>query len=216
MLALMLSITAVYVLHAIKGAVQDISQLEKNSDTPVVAQINWPKTGLTNSAAIRQFTLQLEMKGKLPEKGVITISSNMKRSKTAETVNALADHLRHLKKRVYCLLEAEIPEFSGKFEMENFLRSLLEEYDLVILENHCKTTDPECALYMGSSDLNLVLLVNLSSSMASVKEYDLLHEEYQIPEMNFVYLWTKKKRIDFAELAKKAFALIKGFKTRKA
>lgn len=197
------SIVLIYIVHFAKAKVNDIYTIEKNSTIPVAAATPCIKKRELIEDHFLKEALQMELKGLVQEKGIITISS----------YDSTTDHLFHSKNliRAFCaqgrkvLVADATGEFKDQIEEHNYInfsdvdyltavRSVfkneidekIKEHEICIVHNQAVDEGRLALLFMSLASQNFVVLDSRKTAEKTILNIELLREEYHLPNMWFI------------------------------
>lgn len=202
------SVAMIYIVHAIKGKVNDVSTIEKNSAIPVAAMTPM----LRKDADIRQYfhklAIQLEIKEILQQHKVLTVSSFDENEGKAFNVIHLAKELAGQNKSVliadadgvltkrglikdarpfeYRDLSADPKFFINSNALQKELEAWSAAYDVVLVKNEPIHAASNGLLLMKLSASNLFILDSRKTPAKLVPEADLLQDEYKFANIQFL------------------------------
>jgi uncharacterized protein involved in exopolysaccharide biosynthesis len=178
----------VYLIHSIRSRVNDAQNIYTQSSTPLAAAVPFFGKKRQESSFFRRFALELEIKGFLKKGNVISLSSFKSNEGKTYNANALHKAIESIgKKSVVVNIEDVIDGSTDKLEKwKEFINKVREEYDVVLIRNYSIDLQGMSLVIMAASDLNLVVLDSLRTKKHSVVDADLLKEELQLKEMQFI------------------------------
>jgi uncharacterized protein involved in exopolysaccharide biosynthesis len=202
------SVALIYLVHAIKGKVNDNATIEKKSSVPVAANTPMLRKQQDIRSYFHKMAIQLEIKNMLPANGILALSSfSKKEGKSFNTWN-LAKELAAQHKKVlvadadgslekYAMVKdiinvtyINLSETEGVFtNSENLSRQITrwkKEYDHILIKNEPLNNASNGLLLMKKADTNLFLLDSRRTGAKMVTEADLLQEEYSFNIMQFL------------------------------
>jgi len=200
------AIALIYVVHLTKAKVNDVYTIEKNSALPIA--LKTPK--LNNQQETKTYFLkeaiELELKGILKNKLVLTITANRLGEGSAFHTKHLACALATQGRKVaiadvagtlnaeqidqtnatYINIKTEGFDKSSKANLEAYLSELTRDFDVVIVNNEPLENQTQGLLFMSATDVNLVVLDSRKTPAKKVINTDILKEEYNLPDTWFV------------------------------
>lgn len=208
-LGMMAAITLIFAVHTLKASVNDLATVESNSMIPVVATI--PKL-VSDKERANYFTKLLaewEVKGLLKNKGITCFSGFALNHGVLFIAHQLLDVMVQQRRNVLLIhITDMIPPGSGKFwELEkvqehlslmrintqhslstanwqDFLKNATVGYDQTIIINSL-FGEPYTMATMQVANLNLVCLDTRRTQAKRIHEVNLIHEEFQTPNLFF-------------------------------
>ncbi|MBE8726385.1 GumC family protein [Flavobacterium hungaricum] len=197
------SVILIYAVHFAKAKVNDTYTIEKNSTIPVaIATPYIKKSELTEDHFLKE-ALQMELKGLVQQKDIITISSY---DKTRE-------HLFHSKNliKAFCTQGRKVLVVDTTGELENqmdhnnyinisgskYLRATqsvfkneiedkMKNYDLCVIHNQAVNKGRLALLFMSLASQNFVVLDSRRTAEKTIISIELLQEEYHLPNLSFI------------------------------
>ncbi|MEL1253539.1 GNVR domain-containing protein [Flavobacterium sp. DGU38] len=197
------SIVLIYIVHFAKAKVNDTYTIEKNSTIPVAIATPFIKKREQTDDHFLKEALQMELKGLIQQKGIITISSY---DKTRE-------HLFHSKNliRAFCTQGRKVLVVDTTGELQNqvndnnyinlsgskYLRATqsvfkneigekMKDYDLCIIHNQSIKKGRLALLFMSLASQNFIILDSRRTAEKSIVNIELLQEEYHLPNLSFI------------------------------
>ncbi|PCJ94027.1 MAG: hypothetical protein COA50_12760 [Flavobacteriaceae bacterium] len=205
------AILLIYMVHLIKGKVNDAYTVESNSLLPIVMLTPVLKNKQEIESHFQQQAVQLEIKEIIYDKDIICFSSFEHNEGAAynsfHLVNAL---MRQNKKVLFIDVENTLniiqedhdsPVFIEdnldmlklthvfynsytKHKMQAFIETFQEKYDIVVLLNE-KLGDPKSILLMSIATANIVVLDTRLTPAKNITEVDILKEKFDLPPTYF-------------------------------
>lgn len=208
LLSLILSTAIIYLIHMLKGKVNDAYTIEKNSLIPIASLTPWLNKEKKSKQHFQKMALDLGLKKILIPEGIITFSSFKKNEgKTFNSWNLATVLAARGKKILYInandkqmpILESSIPsniqlttlttEIGELFDHEIMQNKSVEwktKYDYIIIKNENINQVVAGFMLMKISDSNLFILDSRKTPAKMISEVDALQEEYQLPAMHFI------------------------------
>lgn len=202
------SLTLIYLVHAIKGKVNDSTTIEKRSSIPLAASTPMLKKQAAVRTHFHKMAIQLEVKQLLKPHTVLTLSSFSKyEGKCFNAVNLARELVLQQKKVLLADVDGKLTtknvlgaregftyinmaapgfEFSNSTELSHHLESWKQAYDAVIIKNENIETASAGLLLMKMADANLFLFDSRITPARMVPEAQLLHEEYRFSEIQYL------------------------------
>lgn len=193
------SVLLIYVIHGVKGKVNDQVTIEKNTHIPVAAGIPYLNKPELTKEYFHKLALQLEIKDMLPLNGVTTISSFDDREGKFFITHHLAKELSLQGKSVLLVDIEDNPhqtepgfDVLGKKDLLDFYNSSTirtrlaqwkEQYDHILIKNEAIHQASNGYLLMNESNANLFVFDSRITPARRVTEAEIMKEEYKIPNM---------------------------------
>lgn len=208
-LAMIGSIVAILVVHLAKAKVNDAYTIEKNSLIPIAAQTPYLLNTKQIEVHFLKEVIQLEMKGIIQNKKMIAISSGGNQEGKTFHVENLAKAFA-LQGRKVLLADLNNPLAEGGFtpsiksnldyvnlaelksrhltkaSLEEYLKSFLNEYQLVVIDNEPLENETLGLLMMSCVDVNLFILDSRKTPARQIEKIGLLEKEFSLPHVWFV------------------------------
>ncbi|URC11711.1 GNVR domain-containing protein [Flavobacterium sp. B183] len=202
-MGMLCSIVLIYIVHFAKAKVNDIYTIEKNSTIPVAITTPYIKKRELIEDHFLKEALQMELKGLVQEKCIITISS----------YDSTKDHLFHSKNliRAFCaqgrkvLVADTTGEFKDKIADSNYINfsgleyltavqsvfkneieEKMKDYELCIIHNQAVNKGRLALLFMSLASQNFVVLDSRKTAEKTIPNIEVLQEEYHLPNMWFI------------------------------
>lgn len=197
------SIFMIYMVHFIKAKVNDSTTIEKNSTIPIALTTPYLKTKELIDQNFLKEALQLEIKGIIPPKSIVVVSSYDNAQQHQFHSENLIQAF-HNQGRKTLIIDAtgqlknnwdpqKYLDFSAsqyqRYTLEHFQNEIQEKihtYDLVLLHNQAIKDGAMALLFMSLATQNLVVLDSRKTAEKTITAIDLLKEEYQLPNVWFV------------------------------
>ncbi|WP_291287470.1 Wzz/FepE/Etk N-terminal domain-containing protein [Flavobacterium sp.] len=197
------AIVLIYIVHFAKAKVNDIYTIEKNSTIPIAIATPYIKLKERIGDHFLKEALQMELKGLIQEKGIITISS----------YNNTVDHLFHSKNliRAFCAQGRKILVVDTTGELENLvnqsdyinfsdpkylsamqsvfkneIEEKMKNYELCIIHNQAINKGRLALLFMSLGSQNFVVLDSRRTAEKTIISIELLRDEYHLPNLSFI------------------------------
>ncbi|OAZ04020.1 GumC family protein [Flavobacterium succinicans] len=197
------SIIIIYIVHFLKAKVNDSITIEKSSSIPIALTTPYLKTTESINNNFLKEALQLEIKGIIPPKSILVVSSY-------DDANQHLFHSENLIKafqnqgRKTLIIDAT-GQLNNKFEathyvdysddkyhrytqehFQNDINAKMSTYDLVLIHNQALKDAPLALLFMSLATQNLVVLDSRETAEKRITTINLLKEEFQLPNVWFV------------------------------
>lgn len=196
------SIIMIYLAHFAKAKVNDVFTIEKNSTIPIAFSTPFIKNENQYSSKFLQNIIELELKGILEVKNVITITSYDKEKHHLFHAKNLFEALKKQSRKAILIdvvgnLEGIILEdylnFSTdenlkktKKQIEDFIKEKLQNYDICLINNQSAKNGPLSMLFMCLANQNLFVLDSRKTAEKRILQVEVLKEEYHLPNLWFV------------------------------
>ncbi|MCX6317779.1 MAG: Wzz/FepE/Etk N-terminal domain-containing protein [Bacteroidetes bacterium] len=202
------SLTLIYLVHAIKGKVNDSITIEKKSSIPLAASTPMLKKPEAIRHHFHKLAIQLEVKALLKPHQLITISSFSKNEGKCFNALFLARELAMQQKKVlladtdgqliikgvlhsqepfrYVNLTAADTKCANSEEWSRLMELWKKEYDFVIIKNENIEQASTGLLLMNMAEANLFLFDSRITPARMVTEAQLLNEEYSFSNMQYL------------------------------
>lgn len=197
------SIIIIYIVHFLKAKVNDSSTIEKSSSIPIALTTPYLKTTESINNNFLKEALQLEIKGIIPPKSILAISSydnaNQHLFHSENWIKAFQNQGRKT------LIIDATGQLNNKFEathyidysdakyhrytqehFQNEINAKMSTYDLVLIHNQALKDGPLALLFMSLATQNLVVLDSRETAEKRITTINLLKEEFQLPNVWFV------------------------------
>jgi uncharacterized protein involved in exopolysaccharide biosynthesis len=197
------AIVLIYIVHFAKAKVNDIYTIEKNSTIPIAIATPYIKlTGRIEDHFLKE-ALQMELKGLIEQKGIITISS----------YDNTVEHLFHSKNLIGAFSaqgrKVLVVDSTGELEnlvnencyvnfwdpkylkvtqsvFKNEIEQKMKNYDLCIIHNQAINKGRLTLLFMSLASQNFVVLDSRRTAEKTILSIELLREEYHLPNLWFI------------------------------
>lgn len=196
------SVLLIYTIHGVKGKVNDATTIERNAATPVAGGIPYlPKTG-DQVSYFHKLALQLEIKGLLPAKGLVTISSFKNKEGKSYIATHLARELSMQGKNVLLidmddavmttlegveiLRKSSLSDFYNPATIREKIQGWKGVYDHILVKNESISQAANGYLLLSEADANLFVFDSRRTPANMVSEAEVLKEEYSLPNMQFL------------------------------
>ena len=194
----------IYLVHFIKGRVNDLNSIQRSSDTPVLSAIPFLSKEKNRELFFDKTALEIEIKRWLGPGSVIVCSSFDKNEGKRFVATALAKSIENLGKKVLLvdvdstiagsasneLNLVSLPVSGLKWKQPEVWKKLIDKWkednDVVVIKNAPLKKESSSLLAMASGTLNLFLLDSRNTRKSRIEEADLLKEDLQIPNMQFL------------------------------
>ena len=211
-LAFLGSVLLIYVVHAVKGKVNSVANIERASSAPVAATTPMLLKPEAIQRHFHKLAIKLEIKGMLSPASVLAVSSFSENE--GKSYNALHTALELVRQQKKVLLL----DTDGKLEMADMLPGVLgleyhnmartpqlfsnsdvlqkqltawkTAYDIIIIRNEPVTEASNGLMLMKLADANLFLFDSRRTRARMVTEAELLQSEYHFN--NFQYLLNRE------------------------
>lgn len=202
------SVALIYLVHALKGKVNDTGTIEKKSSVPVAAVTPMLRASNKIRAHFHKLAIQLELKQVLQPGSILTLTSfSEKEGKSFNTLH-LARELAWQEKKVlivdtdgammrkgimgrtpgfgYANL-SEMPDVCiNSTQLSRQFDTWKKEYDFILVKNEPLSQAANGLLLMKLANANLFVMDSRRTPAKMVTESELLQQEYQFS--NYQYL----------------------------
>jgi uncharacterized protein involved in exopolysaccharide biosynthesis len=201
LLALMGSIALIYVVHAIKGKVNDLETIETRCAIPVAIKTPFLTLESDRDKHFLKEAIQLELKGFTEKGSRICISSQTNKEGRQFHTKGLAKAFRKQGRKVMVLdfqdilgqednLATSMGDYTyrsmSKIDLEHTISKMTTDYDLVLIDNEEMQHEQIGLLLMSVATHNLYVIDSRETPASHIIEVDLTREEYDIPKLSFV------------------------------
>ncbi|MCU0333552.1 MAG: Wzz/FepE/Etk N-terminal domain-containing protein [Chitinophagaceae bacterium] len=201
-LGFLFGVFGVYAVHFLKARINEASIIQKNSDTPLLAEVPFLKKPLEQLQYFMRWGRELELKTLTDQHAVIALSSFQEGEGKQFIVHGLANALQRLGKTCVIIdpLGAGDPlagvdsfylsDFPANWivqaNWQQWLQQLRQRYDVVLIRNFPVEEDSSSLLLMANSTANLFVLDSRMTKSKMIMQADLLRTELGLPNMFFV------------------------------
>lgn len=223
----------IYLVHFVKGRVDNAINVEKNSDIPIIGGIPNIKKKSQYTEVFKKLTIDLELKKYLDKGSVITINSfNRKEGKRKITLG-IANFIPSLGKKVVVIdadnsinksannnlsilnLEQVTPLWQQPHALVEALKGLHKEYDVILIKNFPQSLNAEALLLMSPATLNLVVLDSRRTKFNCIEKTDIQKEELGLTTIQFILNREGYTPSVFFQAARILKSILKFFKSKK-
>lgn len=202
------SLTLIYLVHAIKGKVNDSTTIEKKSSIQLATSTPMLKNHNAVRSHFHKMAIQLEVKELLKPDSILTLSSFSKNEGKCFNAANLAREMMIQQKKVllvdadgeltrkgvvngregfsYADLSTAAFSFSNSITLAQQLAAWKKEYDIIIVKNENIDNASIGLLLMKMADANLFLFDSRITPARMVPDAQLLHEEYQFTNIQYL------------------------------
>jgi uncharacterized protein involved in exopolysaccharide biosynthesis len=197
------SIVLIYIVHFAKAKVNDTYTIEKNSTIPIAIATPFIKNSEQTQDHFLKEALQMELKGLVRDKGIITISS----------YDSTRDHLFHSKNLIKAFFnqgrKVLVIDTTGELKNQidhnhyvnlsdsKYLSAIqsvfkkeidekMKDYELCIIHNQAINRGRLALLFMSLASQNFIVLDSRRTAEKTILHIELLQEEYHLPNMWFI------------------------------
>jgi hypothetical protein len=201
-LGFLFGVLGVYAVHFLKGRINEASMIQKNSETPLLAEVPFLKTPQDKETWFLRWAMELEIKGMVAKGTVLTISSFEDKEGKRFTVDGLCQGLQKIGKRCVIIDADNSMQASARTGMINssefpaqwmvpenwqqYIQDIRNRYDVVLVKNMAVTQSPAALMLMAAADHNLFLFDSRRTKQKMVLQADLLKEELKLPGWHYV------------------------------
>ncbi len=207
-LGIMGAVAMIYIVHAIKGKVNDYTTIEKNSSIAIAAETPMLTKPLAIAKHFHKLAIQLEVKGSVKLNSVVVFSSfDVKEGKSYNALYLAAAFAQQGKSVLVVDADGNMhanhnPKDSVNLKYENIagnityyknteiitgqLNKWKEEYDLVIIKNEPLNDISIGLIMMSLADTNLFVFDSRRTPAKMIAEAEALNDEYKFNNMQFL------------------------------
>lgn len=206
-LAFMGAVLLIYLIHSIKGKVNDVATIEKNANIPVAATSPLLKKATARRAHFHKLAIQLQIKNLLEPHSMVTFTAFSNQEGAAFHALHLAKELAAQHKKTLLLdvdgvLALPAAALNGQFDYMSLannshlfvngdtvgaqIKDWLELYQHVVVLNEPLGKASNGLLLMKLSATNLFVLDSRRTPAKKVAAVELLQEEYRFNQLHFV------------------------------
>jgi len=199
LLALIGSIALIYIVHAIKGKVNDLETIETQCAIPVAIKTPFILSQEEMDKHFLKEAIQLELKGFTDQGNRICISSQTNKEGRQFHTSGLAKAFRKQGRKIMVLdfqdtlknelatsMSDEAYRSMSKIDLESLISTMTTDYDLVLIDNEEMQHEQIGLLLMSIATHNLYVIDSRETPASHIIEVDLTREEYDIPKLSFV------------------------------
>lgn len=210
-LGLIGALVLIFLVHTLKGRVNNAATVESQSMIPILASVPKLKTQVEKEHFFIKTLGEWEVKGLLKEKNLICLSGFDYQHGTKFIAEQIIEVMRMQKRKTLLIaldndtngnnknqFEAvAIDEFTSIMNIssgdlksvttkiwQNIIKEKAQKYDFTLLVNSSFGASHTLAS-MATSDLNIVCLDTRLTPAKLITEVDLMQQEYQLPNMHF-------------------------------
>lgn len=205
----------IFVVHELKGKVNDTHTLENNSTIHIAFTTPFLKSVQAVGTHFLNASIQLDLKGIFGNRGVLTVTSeNSNEGNSFHVLNlaqAFAGHgfrvlvvdaclnLTHLGSSSnttpanteythidYLPLNQESMQHLTRQTMKEYLSNLRQGYEIIIINSTLSPNEAKGLLLMNVADTNLLVVDSRRTSLKQIPNIEVLKQEYTIPNIWFV------------------------------
>lgn len=181
-------VALIYTVHTVKAKVNDEETINRLSATPVNAAIPYCSNVQQCAMFFKKWALELELKKQLTAGTVICISSCKAQEGKRFTGTALYRAITGLHAKVLLIHAAET--LTGAMETptgwQQYLQAQQQQYDIIVVINFPVQASATALVPMAAATLNLFVLDSRSTPKECITQADLLQQQLQLPNMQFV------------------------------
>jgi len=210
MLGMFGAIALIFLVHAIKGKVNDIHTIERSSTIPVFGQTPHLKTNDKRFRHFQKIAIELELKRIVFDKALLVVSSW--KNQEGRTLHALhiAGALTQQNRKVLLIelvgdsreitnhvstsypgldiLELRVSQIANLTQaaLENFLDTFRNQYKIIIINNEPLVTNSASFLLMSIATTNLMVLDARATPKKQIDVLNRWQHEFAFPNLNFI------------------------------
>lgn len=197
-------VALVYLIHFLKGRINNEITVLKNCDTPVFGRIPYVKKQSVYNKSFQKLAVDMQIKDMLNTSSVVVISSfgNLEGKRTIATglarasvtlgKNVLlidADHTMDVSLKNELNL-VRLNDADPQWKKPEILKALIakwrDSYDVIIFKNFPISQDPLSLLIMSEADSNLLAIDTRNTRLNKVVDADRLRVELGLSNIQFV------------------------------
>lgn len=232
MLGMFGSMALIFLVHTLKGKVNDLYTIERSSVIPVIAQTPYLRHEQDRDRYFQKLAIELELKGVIASQACVVLSSwktgegrsfhawrlacaLSKQHRTVLMINPIESapamtHLIQTSNNGPDFLELSIAHAARlpKEELERLLEQYRTRYDIMVVNNESFNTNQTSFLFMSIATTNLVVL---DSRITPKKQFEILNrwqQDFAFPNVNFILNragYNPNVLIDILRLGKKIY-----------
>jgi len=216
------AIVCIAIIHMLKAKVNNRQSIESNSLLPIAMLVPFLNKKNERESHFLKEVIQLEIKGLISDHSLLTIHSfdqeEGAKFNTLHLAKAFAmqerkvllldidgilhhDHLAAFPQVKHMSLQDAKYDRYTKSMMQDLMQELKVSHDIVLSLNE-NVLSQKSLLIMKMATTNLVVLDTRKSSFKKIMETDLMVEEYQLPQVNFIlnrYAYNPSVIVDIKE-----------------
>ena len=202
-LGLIGSTMLIYIVHFAKAKVNDAFTIEKNSTIPIAVSTPYLKNSKLVSLNFLKEALQLELKGIVAQKNILTLSSYDKSEhQLFHTKNLLIAFEKQNRKVLLVDATGELEDFHPhehyinyadtsfleytKEKFVNEIQSKLMYYDLCLIHNQAIKDEKLALLFMSITNQNILVVDSRKTAEKSIIKLELLKDEFKLQNVWFL------------------------------
>jgi uncharacterized protein involved in exopolysaccharide biosynthesis len=212
-LGMFLALLFIFIVHSLKAKVNDIQTLESNATIPVAMTTPKLKNAASEEKHFLKEVIQLELKGLIPNHGILCLSSYRSQEGAAYNALHIAQALVMQDRKVllidvahqlpvqdgskgeivtlqpnlhYTTMTSSSFQRSTKAGMEAHLAPYKTQYDVVVVLNQTLDNDSIALLMMSIAAVNMVVVDARLTPKKRIVETALLQDEFKLPSMYFL------------------------------
>ncbi|MRX41671.1 hypothetical protein GJU43_20500 [Flavobacterium sp. LC2016-23] len=197
------AIVLIYIVHFAKAKVNDTYTIEKNSTIPVAIATPYIKRSSDTEDHFLKEALQMELKGLVQQKGIITISSyDNTREHFFHSKNLIKAFAAQGRKVLVVDTTGELQDYADQKNYINFsgvhylsamqsvfkneIEEKMKNCELCIIHNQAILKGRLALLFMSLASQNFIVLDSRKTAEKTIINIELLQEEYHLPNMWFI------------------------------
>lgn len=201
-LCFLFGVFGIYLVHFLKGRISEPSSIQKNSDTPLLAEVSYLPKLESRSMFFKRWAIEMDLMKMLEKGAVIAVTSFDQSEGKRFIAGNLAATLYAMGKNIV-LVNADGAELSTtrsggvpvlvppghiqqKEQYADWLREIASQYEVVIIKNQAVNADPCSLSWMSVATVNLFSLDSRRTRQKMILQADLLKEALHLPAMFFV------------------------------
>ena len=203
------SMTMIFLVHALKGKVNDVHTIERNSVIPVIGQTPFLKNGNDLDRHFQKLAIELELKRVAATHARVVISSwknqegrSLHASRLAqafarqnrktllieltdEATVTMSPQFRYPELDILELSVAQVSKLT-QASLENLLEPFRSEYSIIIINNEPLITNEASFLLMSAATANLFVLDSRTTPKKQIDVLNRWQHDFSFPNLSFI------------------------------
>ncbi len=185
-LGFLVSVSFIYLVHYLKGRVNDESSVYSISSTPILSSIPYLEKNKEKNFFFKKLVIEFDIKGLCKNGNLIVISSYLNSEGKSFNAIEMAKGLELIGKRVLLIETQNNPTLFTIETWENRIMDCKNNYDVIIVDNTPIENDPSAIIPMHLAGLNIMLLDIRITRKSVVTAADILKRELNLPNFQFI------------------------------